>query len=265
MRPSTSTGCRGAGRFRAGRSGWPQTQFGSAMGSFCMIGICFQHRQLYRQLSSALPLIFRCCAHVGSLLWPSHPITPTRCSYCFAPATAAALLCGLYASDHGVQRQNYRVSRVDAMSCLALHTARPKFLGYAAFALRAQGNGPCRCSSQHNMRRLSRSLVQDEVRPLQRSVGRRWSGCVRYCAVVRRSARKCPHNPIYRIPVAGYKNASRRRASTVTEAIAVYEKVPPPAAIDVNEWVLESRVRRPCGGWVPSTESGKRQVSISID
>jgi hypothetical protein len=27
------------GRFRAGRSGWPKAQFGSTMGSFCMIGI----------------------------------------------------------------------------------------------------------------------------------------------------------------------------------------------------------------------------------
>jgi hypothetical protein len=27
------------GSFRAGRSGWPKTQFGSTMGSFCMIGI----------------------------------------------------------------------------------------------------------------------------------------------------------------------------------------------------------------------------------
>jgi hypothetical protein len=46
--------------------------------------------------------------------------------------------------------------------------------------------------------------------------------------------------------VASYKNICGRASSTVTEAIAVYEKMPPPTAIYVNERVLDSLVRR-CG------------------
>jgi hypothetical protein len=57
------------GRFRAGRSGWPKTQFGSTMGSFCMIGIASRSRLPGMGPAGGNGVYERACEGMGCLLW----------------------------------------------------------------------------------------------------------------------------------------------------------------------------------------------------